>query len=144
MQRKIAVIFTGGTISMKKDAAGGVNVQGGNALVGGVAALMDEFLKKHPVELIQEQIFEIASPQMTEEHMFKLRQAIMRVKDKVDGVVFTHGTDTLEETSYFLDMTVPHTLPIVGIGAMRSFNEVGSDAVKSSLSVEISFSLRHV
>ena len=129
--KKIAVFHTGGTISMKKDSAGGVDVRGGNALVGGVAALMDDFLAKYPVELIQEQIFEIASPQMTEDHMFKLRQAILAIKDKVDGAVFTHGTDTLEETSYFLDMTVPHTLPIVGIGAMRSFNEVGSDAVRN-------------
>ena len=130
-KKKIAVFHTGGTISMKKDDSAGVSVQGGNALVAGMAELMDVFLAKHPVELIHEQIFEIASPQMTEDHMFKLRQAIMKVKDKVDGAVITHGTDTLEETSFFLDITVPHTIPIAAIGAMRSFNEVGSDAMKN-------------
>lgn len=50
------------------------------------------------------------------------------------GVVITHGTDTLEETAYFLDtMEVPH-IPIVLTGAMRSSNELGSDGVYNYLS----------
>ena len=129
-KKKIIVFHTGGTISMKKDDSG-VDVHGGNALVAGMAELMDIFLLKHPAELIHKQIFEIASPQMTEGHMFELRQAILEVIGKVDGVVVTHGTDTLEETSYFLDITVPHTIPIATIGAQRSFDEVSSDAMRN-------------
>ena len=54
--------------------------------------------------------------------------------DHYDGFVITHGTDTLEETAYFLDtMEVPHK-PIVLTGAMRSSNELGSDGVYNYLS----------
>ena len=129
-KKKIAVFHTGGTISMKK-GAGGVNMQGGNALVSSMDEQMESFLRKHPVELLQSQVFEIASPQMTEEHMLKLRQVILDVKDMVCGVVVTHGTDTLEETSYFLDITIPNEIPIATIGALRSFDEVSSDAMRN-------------
>ena len=118
---------------MVKDGSDCVDSRGQNALVAGMKDYMDAFLEKHPAKLYHEQIFEIASPQMTENHMFKLRQAIIEVMDKVDGVVVTHGTDTLEETSFFLDITVPHTIPIATIGALRSFNEVSSDAMKNFL-----------
>lgn len=123
--KKIAVFHTGGTISMKKDDSGGVNMQGGNALVNGVAAEMEQLWS-------EEQIFGVASPQITEQHMFQLRQEILgKIKAGAEGIVVTHGTDTLEETAYFLDITVPHTVPVVLIGAMRSFNDIGSDAVKN-------------
>ncbi|MCL1999597.1 MAG: asparaginase [Turicibacter sp.] len=127
--KKIAVFHTGGTISMKQNVEGGVQVQGHSAVLD-IGELMQPFFKKYSVELIENPIFEIASPQMNEAtYMLKLQQSIMAVKDEVDGVVISHGTDTLEETAYFLDITVPHTLPIVLIGAMRPLDALGSDAV---------------
>lgn len=66
--------------------------------------------------------------------MLVLYQKIKEEADNYDGVVITHGTDTLEETAYFLDtMEVPH-MPIVLTGAMRSSNELGSDGVYNYLS----------
>lgn len=66
--------------------------------------------------------------------MLVLYKKIKEEADNYDGVVITHGTDTLEETAYFLDtMEVPH-MPIVLTGAMRSSNELGSDGVYNYLS----------
>ena len=66
--------------------------------------------------------------------MLALYQKIKEEAANYDGVVITHGTDTLEETAYFLDtMEIPH-IPIVLTGAMRSSNELGSDGVYNYLS----------
>lgn len=66
--------------------------------------------------------------------MLALYHKIREEADNYDGVVITHGTDTLEETAYFLDtMKIPN-MPIVLTGAMRSSNELGSDGVYNYLS----------
>ena len=78
--------------------------------------------------------FNLPSPHIKPKHMLALYQKIKEEADNYDGVVITHGTDTLEETAYFLDtMEVPH-MPIVLTGAMRSSNELGSDGVYNYLS----------
>ena len=73
---------------------------------------------------------------MTPSEMLQLQVIIdERVKqDNIHGVVITHGTDTLEETAYFLDLTVQATIPIVVTGAMRSSNELGADGLYNFLS----------
>ena len=78
--------------------------------------------------------FNLPSPHIKPKHMLALYHKIKEEADHYDGVVITHGTDTLEETAYFLDtMEIPH-MPIVLTGAMRSSNELGSDGVYNYLS----------
>ena len=88
------------------------------------------------VDLIVEDVFHLPSPHMTPSEMLQLQVIIdERVKqDNIHGVVITHGTDTLEETAYFLDLTVQATIPIVVTGAMRSSNELGADGLYNFLS----------
>ena len=132
-KKKIAVFFTGGTISMKKSENGGVNLQNSNPLADNIEKSMQDFLSANNVELIQEMAFgaPIPSPQITEQHMFALRSAILEKinSEQIDGVVVTHGTDTLEETAFFLDLTLEHTIPVAVTGAMRSSDALGADGV---------------
>src|SRR5699024_4135477 len=71
---------------------------------------------------------------ITPEHMIKIKNKINKSIDSYDGIVITHGTDTLEETAYFLNLVVDTKKPIIVTGAMRSYNEVGSDALYNIIS----------
>lgn len=86
------------------------------------------------VEVHALNFFNLPSPHIKPKHMLALYQKIKQEAALYDGIVITHGTDTLEETAYFLDtMDVPE-MPIVLTGAMRSSNELGSDGVYNYLS----------
>src|SRR5699024_11706807 len=67
-------------------------------------------------------------------HMFSLTETIKKHIDMYDGFVITHGTDTLEETAYFLNLTLDTVKPVIVTGAMRSLNEIGSDALYNLIS----------
>lgn len=85
------------------------------------------------IELLVYEPFHLPSPHVTTQEMLQLYQLICQWADQVDGVVVTHGTDTLEETAYVLDTLAVPDLPIVLTGAMRSSNELGSDGVYNYL-----------
>lgn len=86
--------------------------------------------------LIVEEPFHLPSPHITMKDMMLLKQMLDHYAEKnwIDGAVITHGTDTLEETAYFLDLTVKARFPIVVTGAMRSSNEIGSDGLYNLIS----------
>ena len=127
MPKKILVLHTGGTISMQADASGAVVTSSDNPMNHVSNPL--EGIQVHTLDF-----FNLPSPHIKPKHMLALYQKIKEEAANYDGVVITHGTDTLEETAYFLDtMEIPH-IPIVLTGAMRSSNELGSDGVYNYLS----------
>lgn len=126
MKKKILVIHTGGTISMSEDEiTGAVKPVAINPLTEKTKEL------EELADLIIEEPFNLPSPHITEKEMLTIRDLInTKIKDEaVSGVVITHGTDTLEETAYFLDLTIDTQIPIVVTGAMRSSNEIGADGL---------------
>lgn len=90
-------------------------------------------------DLYVEDLYHLASPQITERETLGIKNRIEEaVKEGYDGVVVTHGTDTLEETAYYLELTLDIKIPVVVTGAMRSSNEIGADGLanlRSSLVV---------
>ncbi len=74
-------------------------------------------------------------PHMTPELMLELSKVVKEniTKDDVDGIIVTHGTDTLEETAYLIDLSVRTDKPIVVIGAMRTSSEENWDGPKNLL-----------
>ena len=127
MTKKILVLHTGGTISMQTDASGAVVTSQDNPMNHVTNPLKG--IEVHTLDFLN-----LPSPHIKPKHMLALYHKIKEEADNYDGVVITHGTDTLEETAYFLDtMEIPH-MPIVLTGAMRSSNELGSDGVYNYLS----------
>lgn len=127
--KKILVLHTGGTISMSEGQDGKVVPNMSNPLMAHEPEMSD-------VSLQTEDIFNLPSPHITLENMFLLQRRLLRAffEEGFDGAVLTHGTDTLEETAYFLDLTLPLGAPVVITGAMRSSNEPGTDGYFNFLS----------
>src|SRR5690349_14125546 len=76
-----------------------------------------------------EDVSQLPGPHVTPEHMWRLarRVAAWLERPDVDGVVVTHGTDTLEETAYFLDIALRTDKPVVLVGAIRTMSEPSWD-----------------
>lgn len=125
--KHILVIHTGGTISMSASNEGVVTTEH-NPIAQQAHQLQDL------AQLTNIEIFHLPSPQMTIHHMQQIADTIKQYADRVDGVVITHGTDTLEETAYFLDLVLDSDLPVVITGAMRSSNEIGADGLYNFIS----------
>lgn len=123
--KKIVVIFNGGTISMKVDPKIKAAVP---SLTGEEIMHMVTGIEKH-AEVKSYNFSSFPSPHMTMEKMMELRAFTLKIMEEEDpdGVVITHGTDTLEETAFLFDLTIDTEIPIVFTGAMRSGSELGYD-----------------
>ncbi|MGT2888126.1 asparaginase [Streptococcus didelphis] len=124
--KQILVLHTGGTISMQADADGKVFPNQINPM-SQIGVDLDN------LQLTVRDIFNLPSPHITPKHMLILYKHIKNEGARYDGIVITHGTDTLEETAYFLDTMNLPDIPIIITGAMRSTNEVGSDGIYNYL-----------
>ncbi|NQP34173.1 asparaginase [Streptococcus suis] len=120
--KKILVLHTGGTISMQADQNGAVESSPINPMTHVTSPLEN-------IEVVSVDFLNLPSPHIQIDHMMMIYKKIREEASHFDGFVITHGTDTLEETAYFLDtMSIPQK-PIVVTGAMRSSNELGSDGI---------------
>ncbi|RXZ02535.1 asparaginase, partial [Fictibacillus sp. S7] len=98
------------------------------ALTGEELADMIELPSDIEVKIFS--LFQVPSMHMTFDHLKVLKEAIENLyrEDQYDGVVITHGTDSIEETAYFLDLTVADERTVVVTGSQRSPGETGSDS----------------
>jgi L-asparaginase len=124
---RVLVLATGGTIAGQASARAGNAYDAGKVsaadLVAGVPG-MDRLAK-----ISAEQISSIGSQDMNDKVWLTLAARIRAAieKKEVDGVVITHGTDTLEETAFFLQSILDTEVPVVLVGSMRPSTAVGAD-----------------
>lgn len=134
MGNKVLIIFTGGTIAMKIDTNIGAAIPALNEdeLFSMVKSI------NNLVELESIDFSNLPSPHITPDNMMDLAHVVKEniLRDDITSIVITHGTDTLEETAYLLDLCVDSPKPIVVTGAMRNFSELGYDG-SSNLSAAI-------
>ncbi|MES2932725.1 MAG: asparaginase domain-containing protein, partial [Pseudomonadota bacterium] len=127
---KVVVLATGGTIA----GAGASALNSAtyvaakvpvDKLIAGVPELKDV------AEVRGEQVFQIASESFTNEKLVQLakRVSALAKQDDVDGIVITHGTDTVEETAFFLNLVVHTSKPIVFVASMRPGTAMSADGM---------------
>ena len=127
----VLLLAAGGTISMRFDPerGGAVPKMSGREILDTVPGVDD-------VARVEVQEFgRFPGPHMTIERMWELRAAVLKAfADGFDAVVVTHGTDTIEETAYLLDRSLPPERPVVITGAMRNSSELSWDGPANLMS----------
>ncbi len=124
---KVVIIATGGTIAGAAKSATDAGYQSGAV---GVDALIEAVpTMKEFADVSGEQISSIGSQDMNDEVWLKLAKRVNEILAKPDvaGIAITHGTDTMEETSYFLDLVVHSDKPVVLTGSMRPSTAMSAD-----------------
>jgi L-asparaginase len=125
---KVVVIGTGGTIAgTAGDSTEFHDYKSGKI---GIQSLIEAIpgLRK-AADVRGEQLFQMSSSSLTNDHWLKLAHRVNKLlaQDDVDGIVVTHGTDTLEETAYFLNLVVKSRKPVVVVGSMRPSSAISAD-----------------
>lgn len=124
---RVRVIATGGTIAGQ--------AQGGQLRGEQLVAAVPELAEVARIEV--EEFSRVGSSAMTPDHWLRLSRrvnALLRDDSSLAGVVVTHGTDTMEETAYFLHLTVTDFRPVVLVGSMRVSSAVSADGPANLLS----------
>jgi L-asparaginase len=124
--KKVLVISTGGTIEMLPGDEG--------LTIGPVSGMEVDCIKALPgVDVTVRKSYNLPSPHITPEIMADIAGDLrkLEISREYDGVVVTHGTDTLEETAFMADIHLEGTLPVVFTAAMRSSSEMGVDGPRN-------------
>lgn len=123
---KIHILATGGTIAGSGESATKTNYTAGQVAI---SSLLDAVPQVNQIaDVTGEQIVSIGSQDMTDDVWLTLANRINELlAGDCDGIVITHGTDTMEETAYFLNLTVKSDKPVVLTGAMRPSTAMSAD-----------------
>lgn len=127
----VRILTTGGTIASLPDPESGAKrpAVSGDELVSGVRGL------DSVADVQVEEVASLSSWNLTPTHMLAVarRAGEALAEPGVEGVVVTHGTDTLEETAFLTDLTLRSEGPVVFVGAMRSPDELSADGPRNLL-----------
>src|SRR6476659_8881439 len=128
---RVIILATGGTIAGAGASSDRAGYTAGKIpiedLIGAIPTV------KKIASITGEQVASVGSQDMTIDVWKKLAIRINEIiaKKEADGIVVTHGTDTQEETSYFLDLVVPSEMPVVLTGSMRPSTAISADGPKN-------------
>ena len=127
LSKKVVILATGGTIAGIGERGKSVRYEPGSLSVSDLISAIPEIEDVAEIEAIQ--ICNVNSDDMTDEIWFDLANTIneMASDPEISGFVVTHGTDTLEETAYFLNLTVKTNKPVVITGSMRPASSFSAD-----------------
>lgn len=123
----IAVLTTGGTIAGRKSERGAMGYDSGQVTGEDLLAAVPGL--ERVAKLTTEPVASTGSQDMNDAVWMRLVERIrsLRANSDVDGVLITHGTDTMEETAFFLDLVLPAGAPVVLTGSMRPSNAISAD-----------------
>ncbi|MDH3735108.1 MAG: asparaginase domain-containing protein, partial [Gemmatimonadota bacterium] len=117
---KVLIITTGGTIASRA----GAPQTSGDSLVAAVPELLDH------AQIEVEEFIRVGSSQLTPRHWLAIAKRVnerFAADPDLMGIVITHGTDTMDETGFFLNLTVRDVRPVVLVGSMRTSTEISAD-----------------
>lgn len=123
----VMILATGGTIAGAAKSGAQAAYTSGQVTIDAMVNAIPEVTKIANIK--GEQISNVGSQDMSFEIMLKLANRINQAKDNtsVDGFVITHGTDTMEETAYFLNLVCKTDKPVVLVGSMRPSTAISAD-----------------
>jgi len=128
---RVIILATGGHLAGAGASADRAGYTAGKIPIDDLIGAIPTVKKK--ASITGEQIASVGSQDMSIEIWKKLAIRINEIiaKKEADGIVVTHGTDTQEETSYFLDLVVPSEMPVVLTGSMRPSTAISADGPKN-------------
>jgi L-asparaginase len=127
MTKNITILATGGTIAGAGSAADQASYSPSKISANDLIKTATGIEKL--ANITCEQIISIGSQNINDTDWLKIAKRANEILSRadVDGIVITHGTDTLEETAYFLNLTIKSNKPVVIVGAMRPGTSLGCD-----------------